>query len=451
MPVTAQTFSHLLTMLMHMLKSRHQQLLRGYSWGLVCLLALSACGGPVIPPSLESQQNRFVMQMDQAGYLRDSQVSFERIEQSWQYGQQSIDVQVLMPATSSPCPLVIYMPGLGENAGAGQVWRETWVKAGYAVLSFQSQSVAQALKELESKYPKRPDMDDEDDEFGLKDSANNEGFLSGSLFGEAKQRPSLMGRNSELRYMGFQYFAVEALQTRLEQLRWVVSQLKSARSTGALAQLDLSKIILAGYDLGAQTVAAAIGERHEALKELALDFKPIAAILLSPSVNLAKGHVNSRFQSINVPLLVITGADDNDPYAISAASTRQLIWQYAAPGQKYLLTLDRARHRLFSGWDWGGRSLTRMPDHAGFNDESDYLQSSRRRMSASDLYAGDTAGLFGKTRAHFPELGYKNVAAVASVSAAFMDLQVKNDEFARFWITQKADHWLRPVAELKVR
>ena len=438
-------------MLMHMPKFRHQQFRCGLLSGLVFGLGLAACGGPVIPPSLESQQNNFVMQMDQAGYLRDTQVSFKRIEQSWQYGQQSIDVQVLMPATSSPCPLVIYMPGLGENAEAGQVWRETWVKAGYAVLSFQSRSIAQALQELESKYPQRRDLDDEDDELGVKDIASHDSFLSGPLFGDVKQRPSVMGRNSELRYLGFQYFAVEALQTRLDQLRWVVSQLKNARSTGALAKLDLSKIILAGYDLGAQTVAAAIGERHEALKELALDFKPIAAILLSPSVNLAQGHVNSRFQSINLPLLVVSGADDNDPYAVSAASTRQLIWQYAAPGQKYLLTLDRARHRLFSGWDWGGKSLTRLPDHAGFNDESDYLQSSRRRMSASDLYAGDANGLFSKNRAHFPELGYKNVAAIASVTAAFMDLQVKNDEFARFWLTEKAGHWLRPVADLKVR
>lgn len=434
-----------------MLKSSHQQFLHSFLWGLVCLVCLSACGGQVIPPSLESQQNRFVMQMDQAGYLRDSQTSFERIEQTWQYEQQPVDVEVLMPTAFTSCPVIIYMPGLGESAAAGQVWRETWVKAGYAVLSFQSRAIAQALQELESKYPRRPDFDDEDDEFGLKDLGDSEGFLAGSLFGEVKQRPSIMGRNSELRYLGFQYFAAEALQTRLDQLRWVVSQLKNARSTGALARLDLSKIILAGYDLGAQTVAAAIGERQEAVKEVSLDFKPIAAIMLSPSVNLAKGHVNSRFQSISVPLLVITGADDNDPYAISAASTRQLIWQYAAPGNKYLLTLDRAKHRLFSGWDWGGRSLTRLPDHAGFNDENAYIQANRRKISGSDMYSGDHYGLFGKPRANFQELGYKNVAAVASVSAAFMDLLAKNDEFARFWLTEKSNHWLRPVADLKVR
>ena len=436
---------------MHMPKFRHQLSIKGYLWGLVFLACLSACGSQVIPPSLENQQSRFVTQMDQAGYLRDSQAGFERIEQTWQYDQQSIDVQVLIPAASTLCPVVIYLPGLGEGADAGLVWRETWARAGFAVLSFQSPVIAQALQEIESKYPKRRDIDDEDDEFALNDAGYNDGFLSGPLFGEVKQRPSIMGRISEMRYLGFQYFTAESLRTRLDQLHWFVSQLKNARSSGALTRLDLSKIILAGYDLGAQTVAAAIGEQHETLKDTSLGFKPIAAVILSPSVNLAKGHVNTRFQSISLPLLVITGADDNDPYAISAASTRQLIWQYAAPGNKYLLSLDRAKHRLFSGWDWGGRAATRLPDHAGFNDESSYMQGSRRRMPGNDLYSADSTGLFGKHKAGFQELSYKNVAAIASVSAAFMDLQAKNDDFARFWLTEKANHWLRPVADLKVR
>lgn len=434
-------------MLMHMQKSGHQLCFHRMLWALLGLALLTACSAQLVPISLESQQNKFIAQMDLAGYLRDSQVGFDRIQQIWQYEQQLVDVQVLTPKASTPTPVIIYLPGLGESADAGQVWRETWVKAGYTVISFQSRVFADALHEVESKYPRRGDLEDEEDELGRKDAAEN--FLSGSLLAKAKERPSISGRNSELHYLGFQYFALEALQTRLDQLRWLVGELRSARSSGVLARLDLSKIILAGYDLGAQTVAAAIGERYEGLKELPLGFAPMAAIILSPSVNLAKGHVNSRFQNINLPLLVITGADDNDPYAISAASTRQLIWQYAASGNKFLLTLDRAKHRLFSGWDWGGRSTSRLPDNAGFNDESSYIN--RRRIAGSDQYVGENGSLFARSKSDFQELGYKSVAAIASVSAAFIDLQAKNDEFARFWLAEKTAHCLKPVAELKVR
>ena len=49
------------------------------------------------------------------------------------------------------------------------------------------------------------------------------------------------------------------------------------------------------------------------------------------------------------------------------------------------------------------------------------------------------------------ELGYKQVAAVYSASTAFLDKVVKNDDFAQFWINDKAETWLDRVGQLKVR
>lgn len=42
-----------------------------------------------------------------------------------------------VPAKPGRYPLVIYLPGLGEGATAGEVWRTAWTRAGYAVLSLQ--------------------------------------------------------------------------------------------------------------------------------------------------------------------------------------------------------------------------------------------------------------------------------------------------------------------------
>ena len=149
--------------------------------------------------------------------------------------------------------------------------------------------------------------------------------------------------------------------------------------------------MLAGYDLGAQTVAALLGEQSEGLKGVALPVQPLAAIVISPSVNLAKGHVNTRFQTISAPLLVITGVDDNDPYAIGAGSTRQLLWQYCAPGNKYLLLLDRTGHSFFSGADWGEK-LSRILERSEAVDPD--LPTSMRRAQVG---YGDpqTAGFSG--------------------------------------------------------
>lgn len=402
-------------------------------------------------PSLDTQQSRYQSHIDDGGYLRGVSSGFDRLDQVWHHDQGAIDVQLLMPSGTALCPVIIYLPGLGEGAGAGQVWRKAWVQAGYAVLSVQSQLVAQALQDVESRYPRSTEYLDDDDELHLKDLESESGGVSSYLFGQTKQRPSTTGRSSEMRYLGHQYFAPEALRTHVQQLQWVVSQLKQGQLSGALARLDLSRVVLAGYDLGAQTVAAVLGEQQEGLFSVALDVKPVAAVILSPSVNLAKGHINSRFQGINVPLLVVTGPDDNDPYAISSGTTRQLIWQYASPGNKYLLSVERAGHTLFSGKDWGGRTIMRQPDHAGFTDESSYMQGNHRRSVAADAYSGQMSGIFSKNRTDYQALAYKNVAIIASVSAAFMDLQVKNDDFARFWLSQKAEHWLKPLAELKSR
>jgi hypothetical protein len=49
------------------------------------------------------------------------------------------------------------------------------------------------------------------------------------------------------------------------------------------------------------------------------------------------------------------------------------------------------------------------------------------------------------------EQSYKQVAAVASVSSAFLDAVVKNDEFARFWLADKSNAWLGNAGQIKQR
>lgn len=50
-----------------------------------------------------------------------------------------------------------------------------------------------------------------------------------------------------------------------------------------------------------------------------------------------------------------------------------------------------------------------------------------------------------------PDLGYKHVAAIFSASTAFLDAVVKNDEFARFWLDDKASNWLGKAGSLRIR
>jgi hypothetical protein len=123
-----------------------------------------------------------------------------------------------------------------------------------------------------------------------------------------------------------------------------------------------------------------------------------------------------------------------------------LLWEYAAPGNKYLLVLNKAGHRILAGSEAGGRFAGKR--HA----DAEMLgpQGGKRRM-ADAPQPGGFGDWWGKAGRPQPDLGYKQVAAVASVTAAFLDATVKNDEFARFWLSDKAAGWLKQAGELRLR
>ena len=92
-----------------------------------------------------------------------------------------------------------------------------------------------------------------------------------------------------------------------------------------------------------------IGEKFGTDLPQAQDFNPVAAILLSPSVDMARGSLTTRDKNISIPLLVVTGSEDDDPYGISSPYVRTAIWEYAPPDNKYLLLLNKGGHQLLAG------------------------------------------------------------------------------------------------------
>jgi hypothetical protein len=463
-------------------------------------LLLTACSSQPKVASPEEQAQKLQAVMDKGGYAPASQLDFDNVSEIWNHDGAELEVEMIAPRQASKYPLIIYLPSLGEDAKAGRLWRETWVKAGYAVFSMQPRAIGQALKELEHGKPggdgkgkPEEDDDDRDDDKGGK----SKGFFGKS--GGDGEKSSRSGRSSELRYLGHEYFAVDALKKRMEQLYWAYQQLKIRVDLGAslFSEADLSNTVLAGYDLGAQTVTAVLGEDFMTPLPENRDIHPVAAIILSPSIDLAEGNVRSRFQKLQIPLLVITGSDDNDPYAISSASVRAAVWEFSPAGGKYLLQLTGDVHSLLAGKDMGGRFNAKENkekdsggnwfggggnrfDQSGQQSGANIYGNTRYRdnsVAATNQFPGSSqqyggggsGGQGGSGRGHSngnsnngghtkgdgekksQELGYKQVAAVYSASTAFLDKVVKNDEFAQFWIDDKASNWLDRIGALKIR
>ncbi len=407
---------------------------------------LASCSMRSTQPSVEVQTQKLAETQSKGGYVAGAEIEIDSQREVWNHDHVQLDTMLTMPTAAGNYPLIIYLPSLGEDANAGRIWRETWAKAGYAVFSLQPVLITQALKEIEAMKKLNPELEREEG-FEAEDELDQSQSLTEGWFGGKLQRPSRSAQNSELRYLGHEYFAVDNLKQRMQQVFWAYQQLKVRKSSGQFASVDLSKVIIAGYDLGAQTVAGMIGENFDsALPELP-EFKPLAAITISPSVNLAKGNVRSRFKAIKLPLLVVTGTEDNDPYAISSASVRASLWEHAAAGSKYLLMLQNAGHQVLAGSEVSARFGA---GRRGLSDQEQFggSQVNHRSRHTND---GLIMGLMGGRERRNAEQGYKQVAAVASVSSAYLDAVVKNDEFARFWLADKANVWLGNTGQVKQR
>jgi hypothetical protein len=242
---------------------------------------------------------------------------------------------------------------------------------------------------------------------------------------------------------------------------WAYAQLKqrSQNRIGLFARADLSQVVIAGYDIGAQTTAAMIGETYDIARTNTENFQPLAAILLSPSVDVALGDITTRYKNISIPFLSITGTEDEDPSAISTPFVRTAIWEYAPPGNKYLLILKKGKHPLLSG-----NNLTQNQDPNSVQDSTETIEPSNRKSHFSNNYGGnDRNASYGSNAAKemiskvrgesksIDDQDYVQVAAVYSTSIAFLDHICKNDDVARSWLSNKANLWLDKSATLKMK
>ena len=403
---------------------------------------MTACFMGPSPLTPEQQSAKINESIAKGGYSAVLNYDIESSTETWQHDDQGIQITMLAPVTPGNYPLIVYLPGLGEAAEAGKLWREAWAKAGYSVFSVQPLYLGDALKGAPKVTPTKTSSwfsKDSDNSAALKDL-----------------------RNSDLRYIGHQYFSQEQLNKRINHVLWAYAQLKqrSQNRLGLFARADLSRIVIAGYDIGAQTTAAIIGETYDIALPSTADFRALAAILLSPAVDMALGDISTRYQNISIPILAVTGAEDEDPSAISTPFARTAIWEYAPPGNKCLLVLKKGNHQLLSG-----DKLIQNQDQKTTQDSSEETESTHSRSHFSNAYGGSN----GKSSSHEGKSSnemtsksrggstlnvnqdYAQVAVVDSVSIAFLDHICKNDNIAGNWLSDKANQWLNKSATLKIK
>lgn len=242
---------------------------------LLITLALAGCaGGPPAPrPWAEAAAREFNLA------LASADVQGRRV------------VLTRSTGASGALPVVVYLPGLGQEADAGQRWAAAWAQAGYAVLTVQP------------------------------------------LADDAAAWRSPLARAGEFRALGELHHG-DALRTaRRAALQRLIASLQ-ASPTVAGTLLDWQRAAVAGYEIGAQTVLDLAGDTTA--------WQPRALIAISPPPMTPAGATP--------PLLVVTSDTDGDALGlVRDPAERRRAFEQRPVGSTWLLSPPGLSHAALSG------------------------------------------------------------------------------------------------------
>ena len=406
---------------------------------LVVAALLSACASRGPDRAAAARADEAAMRSFAArGYpSRDPGAGSAATAQTWLLGGHQHTLQWLLPrAGSTAMPLVVYLPGLGEPATAGARWRQAWAAAGYAVLSLQPLEADEAAFRSE------------------------------------------LARTGEFRELARQRFAAGEARQRLRVLAEVHGELQRRVSGGdpLLQQLDLTRVALAGYDIGAWTAMVAAGER---LPGNAAPQRPLplrAVIALSPHAVVADGGFETRWQDIQLPVLSVTGDADTDLLGlVPGALVREAPFAQMPAADKRLLSLPGLPHAAFGGGAVEALLQAAGRESAGTAPGGDDARGQRGRGGGGGGGGGGSGDARGGAGSHRGERGpsgneagrqprgsfssaasnpttlQMRLQAIQDVSTAFLDATLKDDALAREWLARDAPRWLAGQGTLRSR
>lgn len=196
----------------------------------------------------------------------------------------------------------------------------------------------------------------------------------------------------------------------VDSLDKIEAAIPALRRTDGGGRLDRSRLGISGHSAGAYTTQLVIGVkarvRGAGERATLADERFKAAIVISGQGLTHRALTRDSWSGVRKPMLVIAGSRDTSPVSNETPASRRHPYEFAPPGDKYLLFLEGATHASYSG-----KSLTRL-----LNDEP----------------------------VKHPQA---IVDAVAAQTLAFWDAYLKNDATARTYLAEDAIEKLHPIVD----
>lgn len=217
---------------------------------------------------------------------------------------RDVPARIYRPKTiDRPTPIVIFSPGLGGSREGYSYVGNAWAEHGYVVSVLEH--VGSNGKTVIGKGP----------------AALNTA-MGGKEYAE---------RAADVKFAIDQLFAMN-----------------SDKADPLFGKLDLKHIAMVGHSYGAVTTQAIVGQQIAPGKSLA-DLRVTCGIIMSGSPPRSPLATQNSFGKIALPLLHLTGTEDDSPVGGATAKARRVPFDQCPSSPQTLITFNGADHAVFSG------------------------------------------------------------------------------------------------------
>lgn len=141
----------------------------------------------------------------------------------------------------------------------------------------------------------------------------------------------------------------------LDRIDEIERLMREHTRTGETPRVDRDRIGLAGHSAGAFTTQVVFGAAVRGARFLGkgtaslADDRIRAAILISGQGTTSPAFTEDSWKGIRKPMMVYAGSLDRSPISNETPESRRHPFEYAAPGDKYLVFIEGATHASYSG------------------------------------------------------------------------------------------------------
>ena len=227
---------------------------------------------------------------------------------------RAIPLRVYLPQDTKAAPVVLFSHGLGGSRDNNPYLGNHWAKRGYVVVFVQHAGSD------ENVWKKA--------EIGQRQAA----------MGSAVSLENLMARGRDIPVV------IDALA------KW-----NAEKDHSLNGRMDLDHLGMSGHSFGAITTQAVSGQSFAGGRQLFLESRIDASVMMSPSPP-ALGDPVKAFPSIKIPCLLMTGTLDDSPIGKTSPEERLKVFPNLTHAPAWQVVFDKGTHMSFGERDLAGRS-----------------------------------------------------------------------------------------------